>query len=124
MLESKIPLLREILMDAEAHPEGIDLQCWARLIPSTCTTTVCIAGSAVLKTGHGVDWNNQGREGYCGYTAQGDLIERVAQEELGLSDCEASELFYCGTLDRAWEVVERISGGQITREVSYATARA
>lgn len=60
MLEAKIPLLQEILVDAETHPESYDPQHWAavRVEPELglCGTTVCIGGSAVLRTGHRIDW--------------------------------------------------------------------
>ena len=61
MLEAKILLLQEILVDAEAHPESYDLRHWAatRVGPELglCGTTVCIGGSAVLRTGHEIDWS-------------------------------------------------------------------
>lgn len=122
MLEEKIPLLREILVDAELHPENFDLTDWAWMSLVTCDTTVCIGGSAVLKTGHHIDWANRSNDGKCHYTTDGRWIAHVAQEELGLSDVEAARLFFCGSLDEAWQVAERISDGQITREALYATA--
>lgn len=112
-----VPLLRKTLEYAEDHPEEINLFTWASV--TSCGTTACIAGTAVLLAGHEIDWESANRHGEIGLLVDGRRIETVAADELGLvSDGrDAFRLFTCESLSRVWMVAEELTNGEIQRPV-------
>jgi hypothetical protein len=115
-----IPLLRKTLEYAENHPEEINLRHWAT--KASCGTTACVAGTAVLLAGHQIDYDFRpehrfldGDGGFTYRTTDARLIADVAQEELGLTDDGADDLFHCSSLAQVWKVAEALTGGEITR---------
>lgn len=119
MTQINVPLLRKTMEYASDHPEEIDLKMWARV--DSCGTTMCIAGTAITLAGHRIDWSRPERvlesrpSRDFFYLTDGRLIEEVAEEELGLTPYQASELFFSRDLDSAWAVVENITDGEISR---------
>jgi hypothetical protein len=113
-MEINVPLLRKTLEYADAHPEEIKLDTWA--MKTACGTTACIAGTAVVLAGHEIDWNSKS---LCFYgvscVTDGRFIVDVAEEELGLTEQQANELFYCSSLNEVWEAAERLTDGEIRR---------
>lgn len=103
-----VPLLRRTLEYATEHPEETDLGAWAYRTP--CGTVACIAARAVILAGYEI-------EGDSDRMADGRCIRDVAQEILGLSLEQDRMLFFCTTIDQAWEVAEHITDGDIQRPI-------
>ena len=98
-----MPLLRKVLDHIDAHPDEWYQSFWAirgdlavdRGVTSDCGTAYCIAGHAVMITGHGVDWAWAGGGGLESTVlcTDGQTIPDVARAELGLTRDEAEWLF-------------------------------
>lgn len=78
-----VPLLRKIIRRITAHPEELNMGNW-------CDTASCIAGHACLASGYAkgafdTEVLKNGIKRSC---------SRAAQEELGLSNDQATKLFY------------------------------
>ena len=113
MTEIDVALLRKTLEYADAHPEGIRLDVWAER--TSCGTTACIAGTAAILAGHEIDWDTMSWRRQAYLTVAGEHIADVACKELGLTETQENQLFYCKTLDDVWEAAERITDGEIRR---------
>jgi hypothetical protein len=120
MPEPNIPLLRKTIEHIEAHPEEWDQTTWAVRTP--CGTTMCFAGTALFVAGYTFNWSHRIEESSAATirrskTSGGKTwpIPWVAQEELGLNDCQVRNIFYCMTDDPAElrEVVEETVGERL-----------
>lgn len=107
-----VPLLRKTLEHAQTNPKEVDLRAWAKKKKSGISG--CLATIAAILAGHSVDWKRETLDGYI-YTTDGELIEDVGRRELGLTANQAANLFYCDSLDDAWEVAECLTHGEISR---------
>lgn len=85
-------LLRAVMDNILAHPEGHDQRWFARR--TGCGTTECFAGRAVALAGYPADYTRLlGGEGEVFDTVDGDDIEHYATELLGLDPRSALYLF-------------------------------
>jgi hypothetical protein len=124
--------------------ETLDMRHWAivqgtempdRLPP--CGTTMCLAGTAVVTAGIGLQWepheteerlNSDGEwedvvtAWKADYTEDGDDIETKGAELLGLDEVTANDLFHLtdiqNDVDELWEAVEEYTDGEVRRPVS------
>ena len=114
MTEINIPLLRKTLEYAAAHHEEVDLTVWANR--TACGTVACVAGWAAILAGHDIDWDTTAPlSGSVYLTTNGDHIAEIAAQELGLTEEQENQLFYCASLDAVWEAAERLTNGEIQR---------
>lgn len=100
--------------------ENLKMSNWARSpIPEmTCGTAMCFAGHTVVDAGYRLAWcrddYSTGLDAYyADETTDGQDIETLARELLGLDPVSATRLFYSvnvSTVDELWEVVTRITG--------------
>lgn len=112
------PLLRKVLEHITLHPDEWDQNSYAvkTYSPTACGTAYCVAGHAVVMTGHTLEFGNYRTAYYCGIDDGYETIAIVARKELGLSDAEAIILFNGeNTLDRLWRLAEQFTDGEVTR---------
>lgn len=108
-----VELLRKVLEHITAHPDEHDQEVWARR--TACGTAMCLAGHAVVMTGHRIDWSLLDIGGLATFTTTGEIIEAVAERELGLDLGQSVELFSAAnTLARLWMLAAELTDGEIT----------
>lgn len=115
--------------------ENLDMDHWAHAemdavsdVPSDegCGTTLCLAGHTVVAAGHKLKWERKSHKGvldwYAMSTQDGEIIEDLAADLLGLTGSEATELFYseAETVDELWERVTEVTGVERPSTVSPA----
>lgn len=118
MSRINVPLLRKTLEHITAHPTEWNQEYWGRTFNNerdeVCGTAYCLAGHAVVMTGHTLTFSNGG---YSHFTDQGEEIGEVAERELGLTYDEAYELFHDqNSLFDLWELAEQFTDGEIVNE--------
>jgi hypothetical protein len=124
---TKLPLLRKVLEHVSAHPDEHDQDYWGHR--TDCGTTRCIAGWTTYFSGYQeTDWGPllwAGGDGLSAVEKDGRTtsVAWAAQTLLGLSYEEADELFYAENLTEVWGIVERITGGALTRDDIEAGVR-
>lgn len=119
-----VPLMRKVLEHITAHPEEHNQHVWAERNP--CGTTYCMAGQTVLMAGHEIAWSNGSEpdldEDCADHVTtrietpdgRSNYIPHVAARELGLSGCQATELFYDSTsIEDLWENANHYTDGEI-----------
>jgi len=111
--ELNVPLFRKVMEHVTAHPEELDLDVW--IAHRTCGTRGCIAGWTVLLSGYEPHFGPYDSV-HTGYLTTGERVKAVAQRELGLTDSQASDLFFAtADIDAVWDLIEEYSHGAITR---------
>lgn len=79
---------REVLDQADAHPDSFDMGGWAYASPrSECGTVACLAGWAMLKRGY--TYHQSGAGVVAFYRPDGSFVSYIADEAeylLGMAD--------------------------------------
>lgn len=88
-----IPLLRKTMERIEAYPDEWDQTYWA--VRDACSTTMCFAGTAVWLAGHQFAWHDDDDGQSADMTTNHRVIVYLAREELGLTDQQADDIFWC-----------------------------
>lgn len=111
--------LTKVLEHLTAHPEEWAQASWVRYYPG-CGTTACLAGTTVVMAGYEIDWHRGHEKGTGGAvvasrTTDGQLIDQLAQELLGLDDFAALYLFfyYRDDIGELWRRAARVSDGRV-----------
>lgn len=112
MPDINVPLLRKTLEHITEHRQEWYQGAWA--IRTECGTAYCLAGHAVVLSGHEIRVpEGEYQLGYA--TASGEYVSEVAMEELGLTEWEAERLFAeHNTLPTLWALAEDFTDGEIT----------
>ena len=123
-----VVLLRKVMEHITAHPDEHDQDVWA--IEAPCGTVACIAGHTVIMSGltFRVDPPDDYERTHYGAVRSaevvaetGEEVDVAAQRLLGLTDDEANALFLdADTISEIWDVVERITDGELTRPADLA----
>lgn len=121
-----VPLLTKVLDHITAHPAEWNQGVWAE--ETTCGTAACVAGWAVIMSGHPLVFEANVRmydpdsleisnSGPCArFTANNEYIADVARHELGLTKGQAECLFdSANKLDSLWQMANAYSDGEIQR---------
>lgn len=115
MTTVNVPLLRKILDHITAHPEEHDQEVWAER--TACGTVMCLAGHAAVMTGHTIAYERRANGDWMvRYCTNGEQIEDVARDALGLTYLQAAKLFDSqNSRDTLWDLAETFTDGQITQ---------
>lgn len=108
--------LRKELEHITAHRDEWRQSTWLERSPtSACGTVGCLAGNTALHAGYEFVWDNRNWAAFVETTDGARPIPEVAQELLGLTDEQASDLFWTGNkLHDLWTLAEIYTGGEIT----------
>lgn len=115
-----VPLLTKVLDHITAHPEEHDQRSWA-IRKDGCGTACCVAGWAVVMSGHEFAWWEWSDGDVADETVDHELIGHVAQRELGLT-YEQARLMFRGdnTLYTLWYLAAEYTHGEITPPAEFA----
>lgn len=111
---------------AQVTEENLDMDNWGKkfssVINGSCRTTMCLAGHAVVAAGFSLMWERERMNDEFGnpvydaaYTTTCESVEDLAQELLGLTDEQATALFFetsAQTPQELWDAITEVTGVQ------------